>query len=104
MCSRVDCSSISVNLCSIIEIISLIVFLAFLEKYELVLKPQVKNIQDPMGVIVLKPADRIHFPKQIKKKVAVSPRNMDLKIIFCQNFGRIITSSYKECPTCFFPL
>jgi len=47
------------------------------EKHELVLKPQVKNVQDPMGVIILKHADTMHFSKQIKKKVVVSPRNKD---------------------------
>ncbi len=77
---------------------------AFLEKHNLMLKPQVKNVGDPMGVIVLKSADTMHFPKQSRKEEAVSPRNRDLKVIFCINCGRIITSSYKECPTCFFPL
>jgi len=51
---------------------------AFLEKHNLVLKPQVRNVGDPMGVIVLKPADTMHFPKQSRKKETVSPRNTDL--------------------------
>ncbi len=79
-------------------------FPAFLEKHNLVLKPQIKNVEDPMGVILLKPVDTMHFPMQSRKKETVSPRNKDLKVIFCINCGRIITSSYKECPTCSFPL
>ncbi|KKN50209.1 hypothetical protein LCGC14_0635050 [marine sediment metagenome] len=79
-------------------------FQAFLEKHKLVLTPQVRNVQDPMGIIVLKSADIMHFPKQVRKRAAVSSRNKDLRIIFCINCGRILMSSYKECLTCFFPL
>ncbi len=79
-------------------------FQAFLEKHELFLKPEVKHVQDPMGVVVLPTAETIRFPKEVKPKPKVAPRNKDLRVIYCMNCGKIITSSYKECPTCYFPL
>ncbi|GAI09711.1 unnamed protein product, partial [marine sediment metagenome] len=71
-------------------------FQKFLEDYELILKPEVKHIQDPLGVVVLK-SETMPIPQKVKvqeKPNVVEARHNNLKVFICPNCGRVVTSTY----------
>lgn len=91
---------------------------AFMEKHGLVLNPEVKQIQDPLGVIIIEketiPLNQ-SSQKEISKSEAtvllknrirtkVKAKDQDIKVMPCINCGKIITSAFSECPKCHFPL
>lgn len=91
---------------------------AFLEKFGLQLKPEVKHVQDPLGVVVLKKETMLLNQElkqdpslkeasqilQSRSRPTVKAKENDVKVMSCINCGKIITSAYAECPNCSFPL
>ncbi len=95
-------------------------FQKFLEKYELEYNPDLNHMQDPLGIVVLKQSFETVPSRLIKEvesyrhsknrfsesnnKIPVAVQNPNVKMIICQNCGKVLTNSYTECPKCHFPL